>query len=96
LRAALDAVPAIADLALAETWAGLRPGSPDGLPFLGETEIAGYHVAAGHYRNGILLAPVTAVAIADALEGKNAGDLLPFSPRRMRHAAHASAAKETV
>jgi len=96
LRAALEAVPAVADLTLAETWAGLRPGSPDGLPYLGETAIAGYHVAAGHYRNGILLAPVTAIAIADALEGKNGGDLLPFSPRRTRHAAPASAAKETV
>jgi glycine oxidase len=96
LRAALEAVPAIADLALAETWAGLRPGSPDGLPYLGETAVAGYHVAAGHYRNGILLAPATAVAIADALEGKNGGELLPFSPRRTRHAAHASAAKAIV
>jgi glycine oxidase len=82
LDAAVRALPAIGDLALAETWAGLRPGSPDGLPFLGETAIAGYHVAAGHYRNGILLTPITAELIADEIEGKPTPDLAPFSPTR--------------
>jgi glycine/D-amino acid oxidase-like deaminating enzyme len=43
-----------------ETWTGLRPATPDGLPLMGATAIDGYLVAAGHYRDGILLAPVTA------------------------------------
>ena len=91
LDAALAAMPALAELAVAETWAGLRPGSPDGLPYLGETEIAGYFVAAGHGRNGILLTPVTAAVVADAVEGKAAADLAPFSPRRASLAAGTNA-----
>jgi glycine oxidase len=87
LDAALNGLPALADLAVAETWAGLRPGTPDGLPYLGETAIRGYFVAAGHYRNGILLAPATAAAIADAIEGASDAALAPFSPRRLEDAA---------
>jgi glycine oxidase len=83
LDAALAALPALGDLAVAETWAGLRPGSPDGLPFLGATDVAGYVVATGHYRNGILLTPATAVAIADVVEGRPAPHLAPFSLRRL-------------
>jgi glycine oxidase len=82
LDAALDALPSLGDLALAETWAGLRPGSPDDLPYIGATAIEGYLVATGHHRNGILLAPATAVAIADVLEGKPRPDLDILSPRR--------------
>ncbi len=99
LDAALRALPALGDLAVAETWAGLRPGSPDGLPFLGETATSGYFVAAGHYRNGILLTPATAVAIADAVEGKRDASLAAFSPQRVpagEHAAHDLGAKEAV
>ncbi|MEO6991044.1 MAG: glycine oxidase ThiO [Candidatus Baltobacteraceae bacterium] len=70
LAAGLAAMPALSDLAIGETWAGLRPGSPDGLPFLGATTLEGYFLATGHYRNGILLAPATARILADALEGK--------------------------
>jgi glycine oxidase len=70
LDAALSAFPSLRELALCETWAGLRPGSPDGRPFLGATALGGYFVATGHYRNGILLAPATALFVADALEGK--------------------------
>jgi glycine oxidase len=70
LNGALAAMPALRDLAVSESWAGLRPGTPDGLPFLGATALQGYLVASGHYRNGILLAPASAVAIADAVEGK--------------------------
>ncbi|MGB8332763.1 MAG: FAD-dependent oxidoreductase, partial [Polyangiales bacterium] len=51
-------------------WSSFRPGTPDGLPLVGETRIAGLFVASGHYRNGILLAPLTAELIADALAGK--------------------------
>ncbi|MDQ2908494.1 MAG: glycine oxidase ThiO [Candidatus Eremiobacteraeota bacterium] len=82
LAAALAALPALADLAVAETWAGLRPGTPDGLPHIGATALAGYVVATGHYRNGILLAPATAAAIADILEDRARDDLRAFSPQR--------------
>jgi glycine oxidase len=96
LDAALRALPSLGDLAVAETWAGLRPGSPDGLPCLGETATAGYFVASGHYRNGILLTPATAAGIADAIEGKDASALAAFSPRRFEDAARVLEAKEAV
>jgi glycine oxidase len=83
LDAALRALPALRDLAVAETWAGLRPGTPDGLPYLGATALEGYVIASGHYRNGILLAPATALAIADVVEARSSAyDLAPFSPGR--------------
>jgi len=89
LDAALTAVPALRDLALVETWAGLRPGSPDGLPYLGATSLEGYFVAAGHHRNGVLLTPATALEIADAVEGKPPSlAALPLSAmRRAKRAA---------
>ncbi len=70
LHAALAAAPSLGAFTVTREWAGLRPGTPDGLPFLGPTPIAGLFLATGHYRNGILLAPATARAIADAVEGK--------------------------
>jgi len=69
--AALNLVPELASAALQETWAGLRPGSPDGLPILGETALPGYFVASGHFRDGILLAPGTAHVMAGMLLGKD-------------------------
>lgn len=68
LGAALAAMPALADFAVTETWAGLRPATGDLLPRIGATPIAGLFNAAGHYRNGILLAPLTATLVADAIE----------------------------
>ncbi len=69
--------------ALVDTWAGLRPWAPDGLPILGATKIGGLYVATGHYRHGILLAPITATLMADLiLTGRPALDLAPFSPAR--------------
>jgi glycine oxidase len=70
LDAALEAAPALRDFAVTETWAGLRPGTPDGRPLIGPTSIDGLLLATGHYRNGILLAPVTAQLIADVAEEK--------------------------
>ena len=67
LNAALLAAPALRDCALTETWSGVRPSTPSGVPQIGATGIAGYFVAVGHYRNGILLAPITAQRMADAL-----------------------------
>jgi len=59
-QAALELVPKLADARILEAWTGLRPGTPDGLPILGATATPGYFVATGHFRDGILLAPVTA------------------------------------
>ena len=64
-----------------ERWAGLRPGSPDGLPFLGE--LNGAVVATGHFRNGILLAPVTADIVRALVRGEPSPvPLAPFAPGR--------------
>jgi len=60
LNAAQRICPALEGSAIGEFWAGLRPASPDGLPLLGPTALEGYFVALGHFRNGILLAPITA------------------------------------
>lgn len=75
--------PGLADAPVVESWAGVRPGTPDHAPFIGPTSTPGLFVAAGHYRNGILLAPVTARIIADQIIGTSAGDLAAaFSPHR--------------
>jgi glycine oxidase len=83
LRAAEELLPGVRECALVETVAGLRPGSPDNAPLIGPGGLDGLVVAAGHYRNGILLAPVTADAVAALLTGgAPPADLEPFSPRR--------------
>jgi glycine oxidase len=75
--------PGLAAAPVAESWAGVRPGTPDHAPFLGETITPGLFVAAGHYRNGILLAPVTAKLLADEMLGEVPGELAAaFSTRR--------------
>jgi glycine oxidase len=83
--AATELSPALADAEVAETWSGLRPGTPDDLPILGPTEINGLLVATGHYRNGILLAPVTAKLLREwIVEGKTELDAAAFSPLRFK------------
>jgi len=83
LDAALLAAPALGNFAVVETWAGLRPGTPDKRPYLGATPVEGYFVASGHYRNGILLTPVTAAALADlVLTGTSTIALDAFALRR--------------
>jgi glycine oxidase len=83
LHAARELVPALANARVHEDWAGLRPGTPDSLPLLGETSTRGYFIASGHYRDGILLAPITAQLITDLILGKPlTHDLTPFSPAR--------------
>jgi len=69
-RAAIDLVPKLADARILEAWAGLRPGTPDGLPILGTMSTSGYFVATGHFRDGILLAPVTAKLMAQIMTGQ--------------------------
>ncbi len=81
LEQAILAVPAVAELELVEATASLRPGTPDDGPLIGEWE--GFLVAGGHYRNGILLAPVTADAIAALLVGDEPpAEVVPFTPER--------------
>ena len=82
-EAAARLVPQFAEAQIAEAWTGLRPGTPDNLPLLGETALPGYFAATGHYRDGILLAPVTAEAMcALILDGKSPLPLDRFSPQR--------------
>ncbi|HXW55770.1 MAG TPA: glycine oxidase ThiO [Candidatus Cybelea sp.] len=83
IRAALELAPALAGAEIVETWAGLRPGTPDNLPILGQTDIEGLFVATGHYRNGILLAPITGKLVARWISGEKTGiDQSAFSPLR--------------
>ena len=80
-RAAIALVPKLRDAKILEDWAGLRPGTPDALPILGATATPGYYVATGHFRDGILLAPITAQVMADVItdERTRKYDLTPFS-----------------
>ena len=83
-NAALELCPVVSRLPLAASWAGLRPRAADGLPVLGPcAEIAGVFYATGHYRNGILLAPLTGEILASAIT-RNALDpaIEMFSPDR--------------
>lgn len=83
LRDAHELVPGITELPLTETRAGLRPGSPDNAPLLGPTALDGLLLATGHYRNGVLLTPVTGDVMAEALTGGELPDVArPFGPRR--------------
>jgi glycine oxidase len=76
-------VPAIAHSKIHETWAGLRPGTSDDLPILGESSMPRYFIATGHFRNGILLAPISAIIMARLVRGEAAGYALgAFSPLR--------------
>jgi glycine oxidase len=84
-QAALDLVPKLADARILEAWAGLRPGTPDGLPILGATPTLGYFVATGHFRDGILLAPVTAKVMGQVIAGERPEiDLSAFAAARFR------------
>ncbi len=83
LDAGWKMVPGIYDLEVTETWAGLRPGSRDNEPLLGQSSSPGIIYATGHFRNGILLVPVTAEEIAQlVIKGETSEWLVPFSPLR--------------
>jgi len=69
--AAFKLVPGLADFPLVKHWAGLRPGSPIGVPYIGEhPEISGLFVSAGHFRNGVVMAPASARLLADLVLGR--------------------------
>jgi glycine oxidase len=83
LGATLEMCPALGSAEVLETWAGLRPGTPDDLPILGATDTPGLRIATGHYRNGILLAAATAKLFREFISGaKTSFDVARFSPMR--------------
>jgi glycine oxidase len=86
---AFEIAPGLASAPLVDAWAGFRPHAPDDLPVIGaDPEVEGLFYATGHYRNGILLAPVTARMIADGIiGGPDSGSLKTFSPNRFQLAA---------
>jgi glycine oxidase len=86
LSAADKYLPGLASAPIIQSWAGLRPGTPDDLPILGPTKAAGMFVATGHFRNGILLAPITAQIMANLVVGRSSPmDISDFSPGRFRN-----------
>lgn len=83
LAAALRLVPALADAELSDSWSSFRPYTADELPLLGPSSTNGLILMSGHYRNGILLAPVSARIVAGCVLGQKPPlDLTPFSPER--------------
>lgn len=80
LRDAIEVVPGVTELELVETLARFRPGTPDNAPILGTSAMPGLVLACGHYRNGVLLAPVTADALAELLDAGTLPELaMPFT-----------------
>lgn len=67
LKGLLETLPYTKDYNIVETWYGFRPATPDGFPILGKSDIKNLYYATGHYRNGILLAPITAKLIGDLI-----------------------------
>jgi glycine oxidase len=95
LAGAREIFPGTAHCAFVEAWAGLRPDTPDHLPILGATDLENFYVAAGHFRNGILLAPITARLVADVIIGRPPKlPLGPFSPLRFAARDSQRAARE--
>jgi glycine oxidase len=76
-------VPGVAELELVQSMAGLRPASADGAPVLGPTPVAGLTLATGHFRQGVLLAPVTAAVVtALIVDGRLPAVAEPFTLAR--------------
>ena len=83
LRDAQSLVPELSEVEFVEVSTGLRPGSPDNAPLLGSGALDGLVLATGHYRNGILLAPVTGDEIANLIvDGRPTPRIAAFGPAR--------------
>jgi glycine oxidase len=83
LRRAYEALPGIAELELFDARAGLRPAAPDNGPIVGAAGVPGLVWATGHWRHGILLAPITGAAVAALLAGEEPpAELTAFTPAR--------------
>jgi glycine oxidase len=95
LRSAYEAVPGVIELELVEAAAGLRPAGPDNKPIVGAGALEGLVWATGHWRNGVLLAPLTADAVAELVAGGRLPELFaPFTPDRFTHSVADEAAPE--
>jgi glycine oxidase len=89
LELALELCPALADVRIADAWAGLRPGTADALPVVGPGALPGLVHAGGLYRDGILLGPLVGELAADIARGRPPDDALaPFAPARFMRPAH--------
>ncbi len=87
LHAAIELAPVLATAQVEESWAGLRPDTPDHLPIIGPTEMEGLLIATGHFRSGVLLTPITAKVIGEFIAGKTPSvDWERFSPMRFQAA----------
>ncbi len=92
LDAAMENVPGLKNASIEETWSGLRPDSPDHLPILGPTDVDGFLVATGHFRSGILLAPITAKLIREWITERYVSvNWEGFTPTRFLAARQAAA-----
>ncbi len=88
-RAARTLIPALAEVPLERHWAGLRPASPNGIPYIGaHPRIEGLYINAGHFRNGVVMAPASAHLLADLILGRRP----VLDPRPFALDTHASAA----
>lgn len=84
LAAAIELVPALESAGVGRTWSGFRPYTKDELPLLGPTDIRGLFLATGHFRNGIILAPITAEIVASLLaDATPPVDITPFAATRI-------------
>lgn len=88
LDGAIELAPVLAAARVEETWAGLRPDTPDHLPIIGPADLDGLILATGHFRSGVLLTPITARLVGDFVLGKTPSiDVERFSPLRFRTAS---------
>jgi glycine oxidase len=91
LQGAFETIPDLRSCEVKRLWAGLRPGASDGWPTLGETGVPGLYMAAGHYRRGILFAPLTAAALCQSL----LGETMPAAAKAFGFERHRAAASTT-
>jgi len=96
LREARELLPGVTELEIEELSVGMRPGTPDNLPAIGRAAVEGLWWASGHYRNGILLTPLTAELVAGALCGEDGGEAMEWcDPARFAVAARARPTSRT-
>jgi glycine oxidase len=95
LREAYRVLPDVAEMELVGMVAGLRPGTPDNLPIVGRGAVDGLVLATGHFRNGIMLAPITADAVAGILAGRPVpASMTPADPARSSLGQHRTSSDE--
>jgi glycine oxidase len=93
LAAALELAPGLARARIDDTWAGLRPDSPDHLPILGPTDVDGLLIATGHFRSGVLLTPITARLMREWITQQRVSvDWERYSPMRFLQASQGTSA----